>query len=277
MSDLIGKVAVITGVGRPRGIGRGCALRLAREGADIVISDVCRRYEGDLAFYNVGDWEQLQKVVGEIEALGRRARAFKVDVTEKDEVQEMVDGTLKEFGHIDILVNNAGSGVGVGPFLSISEAAWDKTFAVNAKGTYLCCQAVLPSMIERKQGKIVNIASTAGLRGSAHYGAYCASKFAVVGLTQVLAAEFAQFNINVNCVCPCMVETDMGFDEYEFLSFVRGGTPEEARQAVIDMIPLGRAAVADDIANVVSFLVSEQANYMVGQAVAVTGGMEFSH
>jgi meso-butanediol dehydrogenase/(S,S)-butanediol dehydrogenase/diacetyl reductase len=132
-------------------------------------------------------------------------------------------------------------------------------------------------MIERNQGKIVNIASTAGLRGSAHYGAYCASKFAVVGLTQVLAAEFAQFNINVNCVCPAMVETDMGFEEYEFLSFVRGGTIEEVRQSVIDMIPLGRAATADDIADVVSFLVSEQASYMVGQAVAVTGGMEFKH
>jgi NAD(P)-dependent dehydrogenase (short-subunit alcohol dehydrogenase family) len=167
--------------------------------------------------------------------------------------------------------------VGVGPFLTISEEAWDKTFAVNAKGTYLCCQAVLPTMLEQKSGKIVNIASTAGLRGSASYGAYAASKFAVVGLTQVMASEFAQFNININCVCPAMVETDMGFDEYEFLSFVRGGTAEEARQAVIDMIPLGRPAVADDIANIVSFLVSEGANYLVGQAVAVTGGMEFKH
>ncbi len=277
MADLKGKVAIVTGVGRARGIGRGCALRLARDGADVVISDICRKYEGDLAFYNLGDWEQLQNVVREIEALGRRSLAFKVDVTKKDEIQEMVDGTLKEFGRIDILVNNAGSAVGVGPFLSISEAAWDKTFAVNAKGTYLCCQTVLPAMLEQKCGKIVNIASTAGLRGSASYGAYCASKFAVVGLTQVLAAEFAPFNINVNCVCPAMVETDLGFEEYEFLSFVRGGTVEEARQAVIDMIPIGRAAIAEDIANVVSFLVSERANYMVGQAVAVTGGMELKH
>lgn len=275
MTELNGKVAIITGVGRPRGIGRACALRLAREGAHVVISDICRRYEGDLAFYNLGDWEQLQKVVGEIESLGRRALAFKVDVTIKDEIQEMVDGTLKEFGRIDILVNNAGSGVGVGPFLTISEAAWDKTFAVNAKGTYLCCQAVLPTMLEQRFGKIVNIASGAGLRGAASYGAYCASKFAVVGLTQVLGAEFAQFNINVNCVCPAMVETDLGLEEYEFLSFVKGGTVDEARQSLIDRIPLGRPATGDDIANVVSFLVSEQANYMVGQAVAVTGGMEF--
>ena len=277
MADLSGKVAIITGVGRPLGIGRSCALRLAREGADIVISDICRKYEGDLAFYNLGDWQQLEKVVGEVEALGRKALAFKVDVTSKDEIQEMVDGTLKEFGHIDILVNNAGSGVGVGPFLTISEEAWDKTFAVNAKGTYLCCQTALPTMIDQKGGKIVNIASTAGLRGAASYGAYGASKFAVVGMTQILAAEFSQFNININCVCPAMVETDLGFEEYEFLSFVKGGTVEEARQAMIDSIPLGRPATGDDIADVVAFIVSEQASYMVGQAVAVTGGMEFYH
>jgi 3-oxoacyl-[acyl-carrier protein] reductase len=276
MSDLSGKTAIVTGVGRPLGIGRACALQLARQGADVVISDICRKYEGDLAFYNVGDWEQLQKVVGEIEALGRRALSFKVDVTKRDEIEEMVDGALKEFGHIDILVNNAGSGVGVGPFLTISEEAWDKTFAVNAKGTYLCCQAALPTMIERKEGKIVNIASMAGLRGSASYGAYGASKFAVVGMTQILAAEFTQFNININCVCPAMVETDLGLEEYEFLSFVKGGTAEEVRQSVIAGIPLGRAATADDIADVVSFLVSEQASYMAGQAVAVTGGREFS-
>lgn len=275
MGSLDGKTAIVTGVGRPLGIGRATALRLARDGADVVISDICRKYEGDLAFYNLGEWEQLQKVVGEIEALGRRAFAFKVDITKKEEIQEMVDGTLKEFGHIDILVNNAGSGVGVGPLLTIGEEAWDKTFEVNAKGTFLCCQAILPSMIEQKSGKVINIASAAGLRGNASYGAYGASKFAVVGLTQILAAEFSQFNINVNCVCPAMVETDLGLEEYEFLSFVRGGTVEEARQATIDSIPLGRAATGDDIADVIGFLASEESRYMVGQAVAVTGGMEF--
>jgi len=275
MGSLDGKTAIVTGVGRPRGIGRATALRLARDGANVVISDICRKYEGDLAFYNLGDWEQLQKVVGEIEALGRRGLAFKVDVTNKDEIREMVDGTLKELGGIDILVNNAGSGVGVGPFLTISEQAWDKTFEVNAKGTYLCCQAVLPTMIEQKSGKIINTASTAGLRGNASYGAYGASKFAVVGMTQILAAEFSQFGVNINCVCPAMVETDLGFEEYEFLSFVRGGTVEEAQQATIDSIPLGRAATGEDIADVIAFLASEDSRYMVGQAVAVTGGMEF--
>jgi NAD(P)-dependent dehydrogenase (short-subunit alcohol dehydrogenase family) len=275
MGELDGKVAIVTGVGRPLGIGRACALRFARMGADVVISDICRRYEGDLAFYNLGDWEQLQNVVKEIEGFGGRARAFKVDVTKKAEIEEMVSSTLAEFGKIDILLNNAGSGVGVGPFLTISEEAWDKTFAVNAKGTFLCCQAVLPGMIERQYGKIVNIASTAGLRGGAAYGAYGASKFSVVGMTQVMAAEFSRFKININCVCPAMVETDLGLEEYEFLSFVHGGTVEEARQRVINRIPLGRPAVAEDIANAVAFLVSERSNYMVGQSIAVTGGIEF--
>jgi NAD(P)-dependent dehydrogenase (short-subunit alcohol dehydrogenase family) len=275
MGELDGKVAIVTGVGRPRGIGRACALRFARMGADVVVSDICRRYEGDLAFYNLGDWEQLQTVVKEVESLGRRALAFKVDVTKKAEIEEMVAGSLDKFGKIDILVNNAGSGVGVGPFLTISEEAWDKTFAVNAKGTFLCCQAVLPGMIERQYGKIVNIASTAGLRGGAAYGAYGASKFSVVGITQVMAAEFSRFKININCVCPAMVETDLGLEEYEFLSFVHGGTVEEARQRVINRIPLGRPAVAEDIANAVAFLVSEQSNYLVGQYIAVTGGIEF--
>lgn len=275
MGSLDGKTAIVTGVGRPRGIGRAVALRLARDGANVVISDICRKYEGDLAFYNLGEWEQLEKVVGEIEALGRKALAFKVDITKKDEIQQMVDGALEEFGHIDVLVNNAGTGVGVGPFLTIGEEAWDKTFEVNSKGTFLCCQAVLPTMIERKAGKIVNIASTAGLRGGGSYGAYGASKFAVVGMTQILAAEFSQFGINVNCVCPAMVETDLGFEEYEFLSFVKGGTVEEVRQSVIENIPLGRAATGEDIADVVAFLASDDSRYMVGQAVAVTGGMEF--
>lgn len=277
MQDLEGKVAVVTGAGRPLGIGRGCALRLAERGADVVVSDICRQYEGDMAFYSLGEWEQLQKAVGEIEALGRKGLAFKVDVTIKDEVQAMVDETIKHWGRIDILVNNAGTGVGVGPFLDINEEAWDKTFDVNVKGTFYCCRAVIPHMIEQGGGKIINISSTAGLRGAAQYGAYVPSKFAVVGLTELLAAEFAPQKINVNAVCPAMVDTDLGIAEYHFLAAVQGSTFEEVREATRKSIPLGRAATADDIADVVAFLASPQSDYMVGQSIAVTGGMEFSH
>lgn len=276
MKQFEGKVALVTGVGRPMGIGRSCALKLAEMGADVMISDICRKYEGDLEFYNLGQWEQLQKAVKEIEEKGRRAKAFKVDVTVRSEIEEMVSAVMEEFGHIDILVNNAGTGVGVGPFLNIGEAAWDKTIDVNLKGIYHCCQLIIPHMVEAGGGKIINISSGAGLRGAAFYGAYAASKFAVIGITQVLAAEFAPLNIHVNAVCPAIVDTDMGFDQYEFLSLMRGTSIEEVREGLNKRIPLGRAASPDDVAEVVGFLASSSAEYMVGQAIRVSGGLELT-
>ena len=276
MGQLDGKIAVVTGVGRPLGIGRSCALKLAEMGADVMISDLCRKYEGDLESYNLGQWEQLEKVAGEIEAKGRKARAFKVDVTIRSEIEDMVGAVVKEFGHIDVLINNAGTGVGVGPFLNISEAAWDKTIDVNLKGIFHCCQLIIPHMIEAGGGKIVNIASGAGLRGAALYGAYTASKFAAVGISQVLGAEFAPFGINVNAVCPAIVDTDMGFDQYEFLSFMKGTSVDEVREGLNERIPLGRAATADDVAETVGFLVSPAAEYIVGQAIRVSGGKELT-
>lgn len=276
MGDLDGKVAVVTGVGRPLGIGRASALKLAEMGADVMISDLCRKYEGDLEFYNLGQWEQLEKAAGEIEGMGRKGRAFKVDVTIRSEIEEMVNAIVDEFGHIDILVNNAGTGVGVGPFLNIGEAAWDKTIDVNLKGIYNCCQLIIPHMIEAGGGNIINISSGAGLRGAALYGAYAASKFAAVGITQVLAAEFAPLGIHVNAVCPGIIDTDMGFDQYEFLSFMKGTSIEEVRENLNKRIPLGRAATAENVAEVVGFLASPAADYVVGQAIRVSGGMELT-
>ena len=276
MGQLNGKVAVVTGVGRPLGIGRASALKLAEMGADVMISDLCRKYEGDLEFYNLGQWEQLEKAAGEIEGMGRKGRAFKVDVTIRSEIEEMVNAVLDEFGHIDILVNNAGTGVGVGPFLNIGEAAWDKTIEVNLKGIFHCCQLIIPHMIEAGGGNIINISSGAGLRGAALYGAYAASKFAAVGISQVLAAEFAPLGIHVNAVCPGIVDTDMGFDQYEFLSFMRGTSIEEVRGNLNKRIPLGHAATAENVAEVVGFLASPAADYVGGQAIRVSGGMELT-
>ena len=275
MGDLDGKVAVITGVGRPMGIGEATAIKLAREGAAVVVSDICQTYGGDLSWYPLGTWEYLESVVNKINEMGGRAKAFKVDITKKDEVQAMVEGTIKEFGRLDILVNNAGSAVGVGDFLDIPEEAWDKTFAVNVKGTFYCMRAAIPEMLKVGGGRIINISSTEGLLGRAGYGAYTSSKFAVIGLTQTAAAEFAPKNILINAICPLFVETSLGRDEYLFIAIRKNVTPEEARGEVIKTIPLGRLATGEDIANVIYFLASPMGSYMVGQAIAVTGGGEF--
>lgn len=275
MGALDGKVAVITGVGRPMGIGEAAAIKLAREGADVVVSDICRTYEGDLSWYPLGGWEHLESVVEKINKMGGRAKAFKVDITKKDEVQHMVEGTIKEFGRLDILVNNVGSAVGVGDFLDISQEAWDKTFEVNVKGTFYCMRAAIPEMLKVGGGRIINISSTEGLLGHAGYGAYTSSKFAIIGLTQTAAAEFAPKNILINAICPLFVETSLGRDEYLFISIRKNITPEEARGEVTKTIPLGRLATAEDIANVIYFLASPMGSYMVGQAIAVTGGGEF--
>ncbi|MBN1572705.1 MAG: SDR family oxidoreductase [Deltaproteobacteria bacterium] len=274
MGTLDGKVAIVTGVGRPDGIGEATALKMAEEGANVVISDICRTYEGDMSWYPLGGWEYLESVAKKIEDMGRKAKAFKVDITKKDEIEEMVKETVKVFNRIDILVNNAGSGVGVGPFLDIPEAAWDKTMEVNVKGTFYCMRAVIPEMLKVGGGRIINLSSTAGLMGPAEYGAYSPSKFAIIGMTQTVALEYAPKNILINAVCPHFVETSMGRDEYQYIAMLNGITPEEAREKSIKTIPIGRPATGRDIADVIYFLASPLGSYMVGQAVPITGGGE---
>jgi NAD(P)-dependent dehydrogenase (short-subunit alcohol dehydrogenase family) len=275
MGLLDGKVAIVTGAGRPRGIGEATAIKLAQEGADVVVSDICRTYEGDLSWYPLGGMDHLQTIVAKIEALGRKAAAFGVDITKQDEVQAMVDGTVEEFGRLDALVNNAGSAVGVGPFLEIDEAAWDKTFEVNVKGTFYCMRAAIPEMLKTGGGRIINVSSTSGLRGARQYGAYDASKFAVVGMTQTAAVEFAPQNILINAVCPGSVDTSLTRNELEFSSSTHGMTPDEMIEEDSKGIAMGRWAVGEDIANVICFLASPLNTYMVGQALAVEGGKEF--
>ncbi|NIU63508.1 MAG: SDR family NAD(P)-dependent oxidoreductase, partial [Pseudomonas stutzeri] len=191
MYDLKGKVAIVTGAGRKLGIGRAIALRLAREGADVAVADICREFE-EFPDYGLGMWEGLKSTAEEISALGVRGLPVKVDVTDSQAVDEMVAQTLDAFGRIDILVNNAGGVVGPAPALWLEEAAWNKTLAINATGTFLCSQRVARAMIGRREGgKIINIASIAGKGRSPALAAYCAAKAAVLGLTRVLALELA--------------------------------------------------------------------------------------
>jgi NAD(P)-dependent dehydrogenase (short-subunit alcohol dehydrogenase family) len=272
MGELDSQVALVTGCGRERGIGRGCALALAREGASVVVSDLCRGFDPAIQLHGLGTWQRLAAVAEEINATGVKAHAVRCDVTLKDEVDALIAETIQHFGRLDILVNNAGCAVGVGPIQTISEGAWDKTMEVNVKGPFLCTQAAVPHMIERGGGKVIMMSSQAGVRAGPRYGAYAASKHALVGLTQVLGAELAPHGIQVNAICPGLVDTDLGFEQYGFLAGMQGKDVESLREDLLRTIPAGRFETAEDVANICLFLASSRSDYMVGQSLVVSGG-----
>jgi NAD(P)-dependent dehydrogenase (short-subunit alcohol dehydrogenase family) len=272
MYDLKGKVAIVTGAGRKLGIGRGIALRLAREGADVAVADICREFE-EFRGYGVGMWEGLKETADEISALGVRSLPVRVDVTNSAEVEEMVRQTVETLGRLDILVNNAGGAPGPAPVIAMEEAAWNKTMAINATGTFLCSRAAARQMLSQGQGgKIVNISSIAGKQGEPFLAAYCAAKAAIIGLTRTMALELAAANIQVNAVCPGQVDTDLQRWGWQLEAGMRGTPYEEVIKRVVSEIPVGRLETPDDVANVVLFLASSQSDYMTGQAINVSGG-----
>ncbi|MFT5367474.1 MAG: NAD(P)-dependent dehydrogenase (short-subunit alcohol dehydrogenase family) [Candidatus Latescibacterota bacterium] len=270
MPTLKDKVALVTGAGGEHGIGRAIARRFAQEGAHVVVSD--------LTVNARGDWAGLHAVVEEIEALGQRALAMEVDVTRAEQVDQMVQGALDRFGKIDILVNNAGAPAGPDrvPVVELEEDVFDLIQRVNVKGTFLCARAVARYLIVRGEGgKIINISSTAGLRGVAKFAAYCASKFAVVGFTQCLALELGAHGVHVNAVCPGLIETER-MDGIASGLKPEGTSTEEFRDQMIERFaqgnPLGRIGQPEDVANVAAFLASSDGDYMTGQAISVSGG-----
>jgi len=282
MYDLDGKVAVVTGAGGRHGIGRALANRLAQEGADVVVTDVPASLEAIRPSDRQEGWQGLPSVVEEIEARGRQALGLYSDVSDSAQVEDMVGQTLNRFGRIDILVNNAGSRPGRDrvPVVELEEDAFDEVIRVNLKGTYLCSRAAARHMINRGGGgKIIVISSGAGKRGIARYAAYCASKFALIGFTQSLAHELAPHRVNVNAICPGLVDTE----RVDFIAAAlapEGQSAEEHRALMVrernTRVPLGRIAVGDDIANMAAFLASSQADYITGLSISVSGGSEMS-
>ena len=276
MYDLDGKVAVVTGAGGKQGIGRAIAMRLAQEGADVVINDL----DAPSSTSRSSTWRGVPDVVKEIHALGRGALGNLADVSDAAQVERMVSETLERFGHIDILVNNAASRPGGDrvPVVDMEEDAWDLVQRVNVKGTYLCSRAVAREMIlHGNGGKILIISSTKGKRGEACFAAYSASKFAVIGFGQSLALELAPHQIQVNIICPGMVETERISDMAAAMAR-KGGAVEEHRSQMLREraaeIPLGRVAEGADIARVAAFLASSESDYMTGLAISVTGGTQ---
>ncbi|RKX44124.1 MAG: 3-ketoacyl-ACP reductase [Thermotogae bacterium] len=251
------QVAMITGAGG--GIGRTIAASFAREGAILVLTDVDERALGNLV-------SSLRKQ--EVQVVSCR-----MDVTKEAEVARVVGKILEDVGGVDILVNNAGVST-MNWFWELTEEEWDFNMNVNAKGVWLVTKYVVPHMIRRRKGKIVNIASMAAKIGAPLLAHYSASKFAVVGFTQAAAKELAPYGINVNAVCPGFVKTPMQDREVIWEAQLRGiDDPEKVRDEYIAQTPLGRLCYPEDVASVVLFLASKDADFMTGQAVNVTGGV----
>ncbi len=274
MNGLKNKVALITGVGRTGGIGAGIARRLAKEGADVAISDICADYK-DTPGYGMGSWEQLSATADELRRLGVRALALRCDVTKGEEVEAMVEQTVAELGRIDILVNNAGGNPGSAPVLMMEETAWRRTLNINATGAFLCSKAAAQRMVAQGEGgRIVNLSSRTAKTPAPYLAAYIASKQAVIGLTRAMALELGQFKINVNAVCPGFIDTDLTREGHAKMADATGVSIDDIVTDKVKNIPLGRFGTPDDVAGVVAFLCSDDAGYMTGQAINITGGWE---
>lgn len=246
MISLKDKVAIITGASR--GIGKATALLLAEAGCNLVIN-YCNNEKDAL------------EVASIVQKFGIKAKVFKTDVSQKRQVDEMVSYTIEEFGKIDILVNNAGIWK-YAPVDKMTEEQLKETIEVNLHGTFYAITASVPYMTKQKSGNIINISSTAGQRGEPFHSHYAASKGAIISLTKSLAVELAPYNIRVNCVAPGWVDTDMS----------HASLIGEERKKILQQIPLGRAATAEDIAGSVLFLASELSTFITGEVINVNGG-----
>jgi 3-oxoacyl-[acyl-carrier protein] reductase len=275
MSEFEGKTVMITGCARARGMGRALAVAFARAGADVVATDVAtggtrNENEEGLEEIRLG-WKGLESLATEIEGLGRRVVTVVGDVSRAADAERMVGEALARFGRIDILVNNAAAPHGADRRLlwEVPEDAWDLVIDVNLKGVYLMSRAVIPHMLARGSGRIVNMASVAGKRGTARRGAYAASKFGVIGLTQVMAQEVAPHGITVNAICPGSVDTSR---RESTSRRERVLTESDPHAPVLTLPPTGRVARPDDIARLALFFASEQSDHITGQAWNVDGG-----
>ncbi len=250
MGRLDKKVAIITG--GARGIGRQIALTFAREGADIIVADVL----------------DMEPVAGEVKEMGRQALTVKTDISKKEEVADLVEKVIAHFGRVDILVNNAGV-TRRATVLEMTEEDWDRVLDINLKGVFLCTQAVAKHMVQRKYGKIVNLASIAGLVGAALPWIavnYSVSKAGVIRFTKSCSKELGPYGINVNAIAPGLVLTEIHFTSRS------AEEAQDFRDEEVKAMPIGRAGTPQDIANIALFLSSDESSLITGQTIVADGG-----
>ena len=275
MSEFDGRVVLVTGCARARGIGRAIAVAFAHAGADVVVTDVAaggtrNENEEGLEEIRLG-WKGLDSVADEIKGLGRRVLTLVGDVSRAADAERFVADALAQFGRIDVLVNNAAAPHGADRRLlwEIPEEAWDMVIDVNLKGTFLMSRAIIPHMLKRGSGRIISMASVSGKRGTARRGAYTASKFGVIGLTQVMAQELGAHGITANAICPGSVDTS----RRESTSRRERALAERDPNApVLSLPPTGRVARPDDIARLALLFASDASDHITGQAWNVDGG-----
>jgi len=270
MGELDGKVAIITGAGRLRGIGRACAVALAGLGADVVVTGTGRSPDTFPPDEKAVNWRDVESTADQIRALGRKALPLIGDVRDREDVQTIVDRTLEELGRVDILVNNAAFARGPDrvSIIELDDDVFQKVIDIKVGGTYLCTKMVAKELLRQGEGgKIVNVSSTAGKRGSPNTLAYNAANFAIVGMTASMARELGPHGINVNCVCPGAVDThrmdDLG----------RGGRWEE----MASNTPIGRNGTDEEIGGFMAYLCTEAASWIHGQSINLNGGTVTEH
>ncbi len=265
--ELSGKVAIVTGAGRLRGIGRATAVALAEKGADVAVTGTGRDPATFPPDEKAIDWRDIESTAEQVRAHGVRCLPLKVDVSNSQAVQAMVDATLKAYGRIDILVNNAAFARGPDrvPITEMDEAIFRRVIDIKTVGTFLCCRAVTRVLIQQGQGgRIINLSSTAGKHSAAQMGAYAAANASVEAIGRVLAREVARYNITVNTVCPGPIDTSRMDD-------VPRGEPWD--RFIKGRIPLGRAGTDDEVADLIAYLCSGKgAMWMTGQAINIDGG-----
>jgi 3-oxoacyl-[acyl-carrier protein] reductase len=245
LMPLSGRVAFVTGASQ--GIGRTCALRLAKDGATVAVA--------------ARNKEKLDELVAEITAAGGKAAAFALDVADEEQVKPTVKAVIAQFGKIDILVNNAGI-TRDQLVMRMKRTDWDAVLQTNLTSAYLCIQQVIPSMLKQRWGRIINITSVFGQMGQAGQANYSASKAGLIGLTMAIAREVGSRNITCNAVAPGFIETAM-----------TAVLSDEFKQNAVKQIPLGRVGTSDDVASAVAFLASDEASYITGHTLSVNGGM----